>query len=113
VDYFDNIINPLAEKIEKLSRTSLEICKYKIELKTSNVFANLIFLFILSFCILLMTISLNIAAANWLGGLFKNIVMGYLTVSIFYFLITLLIFVLRRPILITIQNKLLTQFQTK
>lgn len=111
MEFINNIINPLIDKIETLGHTQLEIYKYRIMLKTSTLFASLIFLFILVFFLLLMSISLNIAIAHWIGGVIGNIVLGYIIVSCIHALIALFIYLNRGSIRNRIQDKILNHIQ--
>lgn len=112
MEYISSIINPIIEKMESIGKTSLVLYKYELMLKTSTILACLLYVFLISFCALLASISLNIAMAHWVGRLLGNIVFGYLFVSMFYTLIIFLIYILRARILSKIQNYLLLKIQS-
>lgn len=112
MNYISSIINPFIEKMESISKTSLVLYKYELMLKTSTIIACLLYVFLISFCALLAGISINIAAALWVGRLLGNIIFGYLFVFMFYTLIIFLIYTLRATILSKIQNYLLLKIQS-
>jgi hypothetical protein len=105
------IIDNIIDKIETLGKTQLEIYKYRLMLKTSTLLASLIYILIISFFLLLMAITFNIATAHWVGGLLGNIVLGYLIVSAVNAFIALIIYVFRYAIKSTIQDNILNHIQ--
>jgi membrane protein required for beta-lactamase induction len=111
MEHINNIIKPLIDKIETLSKTQIEIYKFRIMLKTSSLMATMIFIFLISFFLLLMAITLNIALAHCIGGLLGNIIFGYLIVSLFYAIVVISIYCCRCAIHSCIQDNILHKFQ--
>ena len=105
------IIHSIIKKIEHLGHTQLEIFKYKLMLKSSSLAASLIFMCFISFFLLLMAITFNIAMAHWAGSLLGSIVFGYIIVSMLNALIALFIYTYRSGIRNRIQNMILTRLQ--
>ena len=106
------VIRPLIEKVEKLGRTTLIIYRYKLMIKISILLASILVGLLVSFCVLLATISLNIALANLLGLILKSTFLGYLIVSFIYILMGFLIYIFRLSILSKLQNYILVKLQS-
>ncbi|HXB40799.1 MAG TPA: hypothetical protein VNZ49_09680 [Bacteroidia bacterium] len=87
------ILQPLLEKTEEYSKTSLKLLKLKFVDKTAD-FSSMVLTRLIILCVILFfALVLNIAAGLWLGDLFGKNYLGFLTLSAFYGLsaITLLI----------------------
>jgi hypothetical protein len=111
MELIDNIIDPLIDKLEVLGHTQIEIYKYRLMLKSSALVASLISMFFISFFLLLMAITFNIALGNWVGVILGSIVHGYIIVAVLNALIALFIYVYRSPIRNRIQDTILTNLQ--
>lgn len=103
------LIDPLLERAEAYSKTSLEILKLKTVLKTADVSATLasrtLFTLVVSFC----AFTLNIAVALWLGDLLGKAYYGFLVVAACYVLAALILLILHSFIKGRINNTIIRQ----
>jgi amino acid transporter len=111
MEYISGLFNTFIEKMESIGKTSLVLYRYELMLKTSTLLACILYVFLISFCVLLASISFNIAMAQWVGRLLGDIVLGYLIVSLIYTLMIFFIYSIRVTIIAKIQNYLLLKIQ--
>ena len=106
-----NLIEPLLERAVEYSKNSLELLKLKSLAKTADVssllISKMLFLFVISF----FCISLTIAAGLWLGELLGKNYYGFMVVTAFYGLLGGVLFLMhpyiKRRVNNSIVNKLL------
>ncbi len=98
MDNKDVAIKSLVDSVEEYSKTSFDLLKLKyVEKKadlTSSFLTKLIFVVVLS----LLAININIAVALWLGTFFSKSFYGFLVVSSFYALLSLVLFLTHKLI---------------
>ncbi len=94
----DVAIKSLVESVEEYSKTSFDLLKLKyVERKadlTSSFVTKSIFVVVLS----LLVININIAVALWVGTFFSKIFYGFLVVSSFYALLSIVLFLTHKLI---------------
>jgi hypothetical protein len=100
-----NIIEPLFEKVEQYGKTSIELLKFKTIEKTGEIGSTFFVKLIVAAVFTVAVVMLNIAASLYLGDLLGKMYFGFLIVSAFYFLLTL--------VLISCRKSLKKHFNTK
>lgn len=108
----ENIIEPLFDKVKDYSKTSLELLKLRSIDRSSDFLSSLIFRLIVVSIILLALLSLNIAAALWLGDLTGKVYFGFLLVSSFYIFIGIILRLFRTRIKLNISNSIINSLTT-
>lgn len=108
------IIKDIFEKVENLTSTSIELYKLKFIDKSSSIlsrmFIGLAILITMLFFISFITIALAFLIGKWIG----NYGLGFLIISSFYLILTVIIYVFRNSISErVIENKLLNIFLSK
>lgn len=104
-----NFIEPLLERAEQYSKTSFELLKLKSVDKTADVTSTLISRLLFVIVLSLFALTLNIAAALWLGDLMGKNYYGFLLVASFYGLISMIVFFVHPFIKTRLNNSLITQ----
>ena len=104
-----NLIEPLLEKVEAYGKTSFELLKLKALAKTADVSSSLIsrMLFILFLSFFLLT--LNIAAALWIGDLLGKNYYGFLIVAGFYALASVILLIVHAALKTRLNNTIIKQ----
>ena len=104
-----NLIEPLLEKVEAYGKTSFELFKLKALAKTADVSSSLIsrMLFILFLSFFLLT--LNIAAALWIGDLLGKNYYGFLIVAGFYALASVILLIVHAALKTRLNNTIIKQ----
>ena len=104
-----NLIEPLLEKVEAYGKTSFELFKLKALAKTADVSSSLIsrMLFILFLSFFLLT--LNIAAALWIGDLLGKNYYGFLIVAGFYALASVILLIVHAALKTRVNNTIIKQ----
>lgn len=102
------------EKVENLTKTSVELYKLKLIDKSSELlsglFVNLIIFLTMLFFIAFINIALAFLIGNWIG----NYGLGFLIISSFYVILAGLLYAFRKTISErVIENKLLSIFLSK
>lgn len=97
------LLEPLLEKIEAYTISSLELYKYKALDKFAHIFAKIVFNLIMLFFLTMFLIMVNIGLALWLGTLLENTCYGFISVASFYGLIGGILYVFFRK---TIKDKI-------
>lgn len=78
------LLEPLLEKIEAYTKSSLELYKLKAIDKSASIFATLASSAILLFFLSMFTIMVNIGLALWLGTLLGKTYYGFFVIASFY-----------------------------
>jgi hypothetical protein len=104
-----NLLEPLFERAEEFSKTSLELIKLKSIDKTAAVTSTLISRLYLIVALSLFALTLNIAVALWLGDLLGKDYYGFLIVASFYGLIGIVLFSVHPLIKKRINNSIISQ----
>lgn len=107
MEYTLSLIEPLLEKAEKFSKTSIELLKLKSVYKTSDVASTLISRLLLIVIILFFLFSVNVAVALWLGDLLGKNYYGFLLMASFYGLIGIVLFFLHPAIKASVNNSII------
>jgi hypothetical protein len=102
-------IEPLLDKVEEYGKTSFEILKLKILDKTAAVTSTIISRLISAFVFSFFIFCLNIALAFWLGDLLGKSYYGFLIVSAFYGIASIILFFLHPRIKISLSNTIIKQ----
>lgn len=103
------LIGPLLERVEQYSKTSFELLKLKSLDKTAALASILISRLLLTIMLSLFALSLNIAAALWLGALLGKSYYGFLLVASFYGFIAGVLCLIHPLIKARINNSIITQ----
>lgn len=103
------LLEPLLEKAEAYSKTSLELLKLKALDKTADITATLISRFLFSLVVLILVFTLNIAIAFWLGDLLGKVYYGFLVVAACYALAGIILLFIHPFIKTRVQNTLIRQ----
>ena len=108
MDNKDVDIKSLVESVEEYSKRSFDLLKLKyVEKKadlTSSFVTKAIFVVVLS----LLAININIAAALWLGTFFSKNYYGFLVVSSFYALLSIVLFLTHKLIKTKFSDSIIT-----
>ncbi len=105
----ENLIEPLLERVEEYSKTSLELLKLKCLDKTADVTSTLISHLLSIMVFSLFALTLNIAIALWLGDLLGKNYYGFLIVASFYGLIGIILFFIHPLIKTRVNNSIITK----
>lgn len=89
------IIEKLIEKATTLSKTSIELCKYKVVNKTVDIFSYIAFKMALFGIVVIALLFVNIGLAFWIGQELGKIYYGFFVIAIFYLIISILLFIFR------------------
>jgi hypothetical protein len=105
-----NFIEPLYERVEAYSKTSLELMKLKVLDKTAGITSTFVsrVAFILMLCMFAVTAS--IGAALWLGEILGKSYYGFFCVAAFYIVMAgVLYFLLHNWIKKCVSNSIISQ----
>ena len=109
MDSQTNLIEPLLEKAETYSKTSFELLRLKALAKTADVtstlFSRSLFILLVSF----FAFTINIAVALWLGDVLGKHDYGFLIVSGFYALASIILLIVHPSIKIRVNNTIIRQ----
>lgn len=110
----NEILLNVFEKVENLTKTSIELYKLKIIGKSSSIlsslFINLAILLSVLFFIALINIALAFLIGKWIG----SYGLGFLIIASFYLILAAIIYVFRSSISErVIENRLLNNFLSK
>jgi len=103
----ESLIQPLIESVEEYSKTSFELIRLKAVDKGANVASMLLSRLTLLSALFLFIVSLNIAAALWLGDILGKNYYGFLVVALFYGLVGTVLFFLHPAIKTRINNSII------
>jgi len=104
-----SLIEPLLERAEQFGKTNFELLKLKSLDKTADIASGLISHLLLSIVLFLFTVTLNIAAALWLGSLLGKNYYGFLVVASFYGLIAIILLFIHPVIKARVNNAIIAQ----
>jgi hypothetical protein len=104
-----SMLDPLLERVEAYSKTSIELLKLqsldKTAAVTSTLISRLSFVIVLSF----FTLTLSTGIALWLGEILGKSYYGFLVVASFYALTGVILFFLHTRIKASVNNSIITQ----
>jgi len=104
-----SLLEPLLDRAEQYSKTSIELIKLRLVDKTaelsSNMFSRLLFVLAIAF----FTLALNIAIALWLGDLFGKNYFGFLVVALFYGLAGIILWYVHPRIKASVNDSIIVQ----
>lgn len=112
MDVSENLIEPLFDRVKEYSKTSIELIKLKAIDRFSDFLSKFVFQLLVSFFVLLGILSLNIAMALWLGDLLGQAYFGFLLVTSFYLLLTIILVLFRSKIQTNICNSIISSLTT-
>ena len=109
MDTKTNLIEPLLERVEAYSKTSIELIKLKALAKTADVSSSLISKSILVFVVAFFAFLLNIAIALWLGDILGKNYYGFLVVAACYAVAAIVILIIHPSIKARLSNAIIKQ----
>jgi hypothetical protein len=104
-----SLIEPLLERAELYTKTSIELLKLKSIHKTADITSTLISRLLLTIVLSLFILTLNIGIALWIGDLLEKAYFGFLVVAAFYALIGIVLFFIHPIIKSRLNNSIITQ----
>lgn len=105
-----NFMEPLLERVEAYSRTSIELVKLKTVNKTAEIAGTFVSRGAVVLVLSIFTVIINIGFALWLGDLMGKSYYGFFCVAGFYALVGLVLyFFLNESIKTQVSNSLRTQ----
>ncbi len=104
-----NLIEPLLERVEAYSKTSIALLKLKTLDKTSDITATIISRLFLGIFFTLFILTLTIALALWIGSILGKNYYGFIIVSLFYGLICIALLLFHPPLKKYITNSIIKQ----
>jgi hypothetical protein len=104
-----SLIEPLLERAEMYTKTSIELLKLKSIHKTADITSTLISRLLLTIVLSLFVLTLNIGIALWIGDLLEKAYFGFLVVAAFYALIGIVLFFIHPIIKSRLNNSIITQ----
>jgi len=107
-----NSFEPLFEKAQTYTRSSIDLLKLKTIDATANVSSQLASKLVLVIIATIITVLINIGLALWIGALLQKTYYGFFAVAIFYIIVFAIIYLKRiiwieTPIKHSIINQLL------
>lgn len=103
-------IELLIERAEKYGKTAIELYKLKAIERSAEVISSMVTNLIVITSFTLFFLVLNMALALWLGELMGKTYLGFLTVSISYGIIGIVLFIFRNKwISIPLRNSIITK----
>ena len=93
-----NLIEPLLERFKDYGKTSFELIKLKSIDKTADVAATIITRLCFVVTLVIFLITLNIAAALWIGDMMGKSYEGFLIVAGFYAIVGIVIYFMQPSI---------------
>jgi hypothetical protein len=106
-----NLIEPLLERIQEYSGTSLELLKLQAIDKTAQVSSLLVSRSLLFVFLVLFSLTLNIGIALWLGDILGRNYFGFFLVALFYGLIAAGVVFLHPRIRAHVSQSVITQMR--
>jgi hypothetical protein len=104
-----SFMEPLLEKVGHFGQLNIDLIKYKILDKVADMISSFIARFLLMLSISILVIFLSISAALWLGEILGKDYYGFLIVTGFYGIVTILILYLQRSIKHKMNNWIITK----
>jgi len=105
----EKIMDPLVQKIENYTKTSIDLLKLKTIDKTADVGATILSRALLSLVITMFFFSFTTGIALWLGVLLGQSYWGFLVVSLFYGITGSILVALHPKIQETLNNYIIKQ----
>lgn len=90
-----NAIEKLIEKVERYSKTSIELFKCNAILKSADIFSNMAAKLTIIVVVIMFSFLLNIGLALWIGKLLGESYYGFFVIAFIYFFIGILIYTFR------------------
>ena len=109
MDTQKNLIDPLLERVETYTKTSFELVKLKALAKTADVTSTLFSRSIFILLVSVFAFTINIAVALWIGDLLGKNYYGFLIVSAFYALASIILLIVHPSIKTRINNTIIKQ----
>lgn len=103
------LIEPLLERVEEYSKTSLKLFKLKSIDKTTDVMSALISRLLFTFVVTFFMFTLTIAVSLWIGDVIGNNYYGFFIVSLFYALVGITTFFIHPWIKAHVKNAIVKQ----
>lgn len=101
----------LLEKIEAYGKTSFELYKCQAIATSSEVISNLAAKLVFIVLIMLALFMINIGVAFWIGDLLNKTYYGFFVVALFYIIVGVVCYLLRRELIKTpISNSIIKSF---
>lgn len=105
----ESFTEPLIERAEQFSRTSIELLKLQTVDKTAGSGAMLLSRLLLIITLTIFALTLNISIALWLGNMLGRNYYGFLVVAGCYAILSILLALLHPSIKTRLKNYLITQ----
>ena len=109
MDIQTNLIEPLLERAEAYSKTSVELIKLKALAKTADISSSLISKSLLALVVSFFAFLLNIAIALWLGDILGKNYYGFLIVAACYAIAAIIILIIHPSIKARVSNAIIKQ----
>jgi hypothetical protein len=100
-------ITNLLEAAEDYGKTTIELLKLNTIDKSANIASAFVVQFIIFMVAIMAVVAANIGLALWIGFLLGRVYYGFFIVAGFYFLLVLLIFILRKYIKEPVRNNII------
>lgn len=107
------LIEPLLERAETYSKTSLELVKLKYLDKASDLISTFMSRLVSVIALSVFVLTLNIAIALWLGDLLGQNYYGFLIVALFYGLIGMILYFIHPKVKASIKNAIIANMLNK
>ena len=101
------LLEPLIERVEEYSKTSLKLVKLKFVDKVTDVASTLISRLILTAVLVLFAFVFNVAIGLWLGDLLGKTYYGFLLLSIFYGIVAIIFLIIHPYVKEKLANSLI------
>ena len=108
-----SFMEPLIEKVGQFGQLNIDLIKYKILDKMADLMSSFIARFFLLLMISIFAIFLSIGAALYIGDLFGKHYYGFIIVSVFYLLVSILIMFLQNTIKHRMTNLIISKMLKK
>lgn len=103
-------IELLYKKAEQYTKTSFELLQLNAIDKTSDVISSLSVVISISIIVAMFILFINIGISLYIGKLLNDYAMGFFLVSIFYFVVAIIVFIFRKTLIkIPIDNLIVSK----
>lgn len=106
----NGMVEPLFEKVEQYTNTSIELWKLKTIDKVSDITSSLMAKIIWFFAFTFLLLFLSLATAFYFGYIFNNLFYGFMIVALFYAVIGTILVFSQKSISKRIKNQVVKQF---
>jgi hypothetical protein len=103
-------IEPLLERAEEFSKTTVELAKLKLLDKTSSVLSTLLSRLLFSVAVVFFLFTLTMAVSLWLGDLLGENYYGFLIITAFYALVGIVLYFIHPMVKKQATTSIITQF---